>query len=118
MRKLLIFSLIFSGCATYTPIIDMQGVNHDRYRADLSDCQQYAQQIDVAGSAATSAAAGAALGAILGAILGGRNRGIDVGRTAAASGALSAAGGAAHAGQSQINIVRNCMAQRGYRVLH
>ena len=102
------------GCANFRPITDMQNVNHAQYEADLAQCQAYATQVDPASQAAAGAVASAILGGVLAAVLGGR---YDVGRSAAASGVLGAAAGGAHGGVSQQNIIRNCMAGRGYKVL-
>jgi uncharacterized protein YcfJ len=107
--------ILVAGCANYQPIIDSQGVDPARYRSDLSDCQQYAQQYSPGQDAAAGAAAGAIFGAALGAIFGNRE---DAGRGAAAYGLTGAGVGAAYGADTQINIVRNCMSGRGYRVLH
>lgn len=108
-----------AGCATsganYRPIIDTQGVDMNRYEADLRSCQQYALQAAGAGeSAAAGAAAGAVFGALLAAAAG---HGYD--RSASARvGALTGAVGAGSQGETnQRNIIRQCLAGRGYRVL-
>jgi len=112
---ILVFALISAGCATHRPIVDMQGVDLHQYEVDLTQCTNYAQRIDVGGSAAQSAAASAILGGILGAILCGRN---CAGTSAAASGVLGGASGAGAGAEAQRSIVNRCMAGRGYRVLY
>ena len=103
------------GCAgaTYRPIVDTQGLDLNRYEADLQSCQQYARQTaDGVTSAAVGAVAGAALGSVLAGIAGGDRR---------ASGSFAAIEGGIIGGASgetnQRNIIRRCLAGRGYRVL-
>jgi len=128
ITSILLIAAMLGGCATvppaeYRPIIDTQGVDLAQYETDLWQCQSYAQQIDRERSTANAAVAGAIAGAIftvaLGALLG--LRGHDLGQVAA-GGALggatgSAARAAAETGRTQVDIIRNCMAGRGYKVL-
>lgn len=101
------------GCATYRPIVDTKGVDMAAYESDLKECRSYAQQVDPGANAAAGAVGGAVFGVLVSALLGGsRNYGAAVGAT---SGMSAGAGASARA---QIAIVRNCMAGRGYRVLH
>ena len=85
MKKILCIALALTmtGCATgrgfgktYQPIVDMQGEDVDRYRANLKQCQDYAQQISAGKSAAAGSIAGAVLGAALAASLGLRGNSI------------------------------------------
>lgn len=103
-----------AGCATYRPIIDMKGVDSARHNQDLAECQQYAQQVSAEGHAVAGAVFGALLGAALGAAIGNSDLARDVATVGAISGGAS---GAAEGAQSQVNVIRNCMAGRGYRVL-
>lgn len=118
MNKKMIICLLtvsmVAGCATYRPIVDMKGVDRAAYESDLKECQEYAKQVDPSGEAATGAAAGAVFGALLGAAIGGRGYAGYGARVGAAQGVGA---GAAHGMAGQIQIVRNCMAGRGYRVL-
>lgn len=108
------------GCAApsganYRPIVDTKGVDFNRYEADLRECQNYATQTAGAGeSAMTGAAAGALFGAVV-AAAGGRS----YSRTSSAGiGAVTGAAGAGLQGETdQRNIIRRCLAGRGYRVL-
>lgn len=114
MAGLLLASFLVA-CAGYRPVVDMQGVDSVKYEADLQECQQYAQQRNPASRAAAGAGVGALLGVALAAAMGSnysRNTGAAIG---AVSGGAS---GAAHGADSQIKIVQNCMAGRGYRVLN
>lgn len=120
MKKLVaVFTIFLTACAgaNYRPLIDTAGVDMNRMEGDLAQCQQYAGQVS---GAATQAAVGAAIGAGLSALLagvgGGRNR-FDMGATARIGAVGGAASGAASGETDQRNIVRRCMAQRGYRVL-
>ena len=116
MKKALIaLSVILTGCANYRPVVDMQGVDGSRYEADLATCQQYATQVSPGEQAGIGAAGGAVLLGIIGGILGNRQ---SVGQGAAIGALYGGTAGAAHGADSQINIVRRCMAGRGYRVLN
>lgn len=101
------------GCATYRSVVDTKGVDVLTYETDMKECQAFAEQRDPASQAAAGAAGGAAFGALLGAVLGGsRNRSAGIG---AVSGLGAGAGAAMRA---QAEIMRNCMAGRGYKVLY
>lgn len=110
---------MLAGCAHtgagYRPLVDTQGVDMNRYENDLRDCQGFAQQTADAGQAA---AAGAVAGAVLGALLAGAaGRDYSKGRTARVGALTGAVGAGAEAETGQRNVIRRCMAGRGYRVL-
>ena len=118
---LFVSTAFLGGCATqqmganYRPIIDSRGVDFNRYEADLKDCQQYAHQTaGAAESAAAGAVAGAALGAVLAAAAGSRYSRNQSARVGAVGGAV---GAAAEGENNQRNIIRKCLAGRGYSVL-
>ena len=109
-----------AGCAVpsganYRPILDTQGVDFNRYELDLRDCQNYASQTASAGQ---SAVAGALAGAVLGGVLAAA-AGKNYSRTNSAKvGAVTGAVGAGAEGETnQRNIIRRCLAGRGYKVL-
>lgn len=102
------------GCANYAPVIDTKNVDMNRYHADLKECQQYAQNENPAGQAAVGAIAGALLGAILSKAAGGNYDWQATSRVGAVTGAVA---GGAHAGESQMDIIKNCLRGRGYNVL-
>lgn len=110
-----LFAAVVSGCANYRPIVDQQSV-HDtaQYERDLSDCQKYAEHVNPGATAVLGAVAGAALGAVIGAIADDPYWGLI-----AAGGAVGGvvAGGMDGAGD-QKDIIRTCMSNRGYSVLH
>ena len=110
-----VLAVALAGCASYQPVVDLKGVDLNRYHADLGECQQYATQVDPAAHAAAGAAAGAIAGAALGAIFGNRQ---TAGQGAAAYGLLGAGAGAGEGANAQRRIIMNCMAGRGYRVLY
>ena len=110
----ILIATMFAGCATHVPVIDTKGVNMNSYNTDLTECQQFATQVDPASTAAGGAAMGAIFGALLGAAIGGR-AGAGFG---AKIGAVDGAGaGVAGGASKQIGIVNNCMIGRGYKVL-
>ena len=117
---ILLIMIIISGCSGYRPIVDMRGVDREEYEISLAECQAYAQQISPGTTAMVSAGAGAAIGAVVGLVVGsimhvkpGRLAGLG----AALGGMQGAAKGGAGAGQAQMDIIKNCMAGRGYNVL-
>ena len=112
---------LLAGCATapggsqYVPLIDIKPEQGANYSADLTDCQAYAERVVGAGAgAAGGAVAGALAMGILSAVLGGGGHG-----RWAAVGALSGAASGAAAGETnQRDVIRRCMANRGYSVLN
>lgn len=122
MKKILttlIAVALLAGCATapggarYEPLIDVKpGQN---YAQDLEQCQAYAERVAGAGTgAAAGAVAGALAMGILSAVLGGGGHG-----RWAAVGALTGSASGATAGETnQRDVIRRCMAGRGYSVLN
>jgi len=103
------------GCANYRPVVDQRGVDPLKYEADLKECQQYTQQVAGPGtSAAVGAGIGAALGFLVNAVAGGN---YDRGAGAAVGAVIGGAGGAATGAESEMNVIKRCMAGRGYSVL-
>jgi len=122
MRKAIVLVSILvvltTGCASYRPIVDMQGVNSVQYEQDLRDCQNYVKQVSPATSSIVGGAIGGA-GALLGLVVGsyfGR-AGEFAGMGAAVGGTSGGMSRAAEGARSQMDIIRRCMAGRGYRVL-
>lgn len=116
-KSLVVFLVVLVGCAgaSYRPIIDTQGVDFNRYENDLRQCQQFATQTgDATQKAAVGAAAGAILGSVLAAAAGG---GYDRSATARVGAVTGAVSGGAQGETDQRNIIRRCLAGRGYRVL-
>jgi outer membrane lipoprotein SlyB len=123
MRKstiILLSLLVLTACQSaprnWEPIIDRQGVDMNRYVADLAECRSYADSIDPAERAAVAAAGGAAVGAVVG-VVAGDNR--ESAARGAAIGAVAGGVRGARQARQEINmIVRNCLTGRGYRVLN
>jgi hypothetical protein len=100
--------------ANYTPVID--GPKGPNYEADLAACQQLAAQGGVVdGRVAGTTAAGAGIGAASAVIWDGNSD--NLGEAAAIGAVAGLASGVARQNNERENIVRNCMAGRGYRVL-
>ena len=112
----LLLALATSACATYRPVVDTRSLDDPGlYEDDLADCQSYARQLSPGRSAAAGAAIGAVLGAAFAAALGGDRWLIE---HVAASGAVhGAAAGAGSGAATQVDVIRNCMSERGYVIL-
>lgn len=101
------------GCAgTPRPIIDTKGADMDQYPADLAECGQFAEEVDIAGGVVRSAAIGAVVGAAMGAISG------DVGPAAGFGAIGGGAGAGLEEGRTRQSVVKECLRGRGYRVLN
>lgn len=118
---ILLFSIVLlSACQSaprnWEPIVDRQGVDMNRYVADLAECRSYADGVDPAERAAVAAAGGAAVGGVVG-VIAGDNR--ESAARGAAIGAVAGGVRGARQARQEINmIVRNCLVGRGYRVLN
>lgn len=111
LLAVLILIVLLAGCA-YQPVVDQPSA---AYQSDLAACRAHAQQVAGPGTnAATGAAVGFGLGYLICSAMGGRDCS-SVGRGVAVAGAASGAGSGA---QSEAQIVRNCLAGRGHRVLN
>lgn len=121
-------SMVASGCATappntpgagsgqtYTPVIDMQGVDHARYSQDLNDCRGYSRAVDSQAAGMQGAIGGAILLGVLSAALGGNGQMNS--QAATAGGFAGLVGNEGRALGKQERIITNCMAMRGYRTL-
>jgi outer membrane lipoprotein SlyB len=101
------------GCSSHPePIVDTKGVNMAQYQRDLEECQQYAKQVNPAEGVARGAAGGAAVGAAIGAIGGNAGHGAAIG--AISGGASSGVKG----DRERQEVVKRCLAGRGYKVLN
>lgn len=101
--------------ATYTPIVDMQGVDQSRYANDLAACRHYANSIDVSREQANAAIGGAIFAAAITAALGGNMRQMD--QNASAGGLASMNRQTGRTMTRQETVLGNCLTSRGYRVL-
>ena len=122
MKTIIIVSVIFmlSACAARSPIIDTKGVSMDRYYSDMAECRKYADQINTGTNTIVGAGVGAGIGAAVGAIVGAFFG--SPGQTAAFGAALGGVGGgtrgAGNSWAAKRQIINNCMAGRGYKVLY
>ena len=114
LPALLLATACANSGANYTPVID--GPKGPNYESDLAACQQLAASGGVVdGQVAGSTAAGAGIGAASTVIWNGNSD--NLGEAAAVGAIAGLASGIARQNNSRENIVRNCMAGRGYRVL-
>jgi len=119
---------VLSACATpppntpgsgsgdsYTPFVDMQGIDQSRYSSDLASCREYARLNDPNKKAMEGMIGGILVGALIGAAIGGSRYHAEQG--ALAGGTSGSIAGGSKAIAKQETILANCMAGRGYRVL-
>lgn len=105
-----------SACTTTNEIIiDKKGVNMTRYEADLAECRAYSSEVQTGQKAAKGAASGAVVGGAIGAITGGSKRAAEGAGVGAVTGG---ARGVSQGEQDEIQVVKNCLRGRGYRVLN
>lgn len=111
--------LTLAGCASDEPIVDLKGVDQQRYAQDVAECREIADQVGVGGSAAGGGAlgalGGAAVGAAIGAVTGNPGRGASIG--AAGGGTGGVIKGTQRGYDKQERVLRNCLKGRGYKVL-
>lgn len=110
--------LLVTGCAGRKPgagtIVDMKGVDPYQYQIDLAECEEYADQVDVGGQAATGAAGGAVVGGLVGAIA----KDASAKRGAGVGAVVGGAKGTYHGVEERHQVVGNCLRNRGYAVLN
>ncbi len=110
-----IIGLLLAGCAgrNNKVIIDPAGVDMARYQQDLTQCEALAEQVEQ--RATGGALGGALISGLVGAALGDSR----LAQRAAGAGAVigGAKGLSATAGERRV-VVRNCLLNRGYRVLN
>ena len=120
--RLAILGLTFTtlGCAHSTsilsePIVDRRGVNMAAYEADLEDCRRYGQEVGVPRKVAMGAVGGAVVGGVIGAVVGNHE-------TAERNAGVGAVWGGTREGVSGMRerqrVIRNCLRNRGYRILN
>jgi hypothetical protein len=94
-------------------MVDLKDQDMSNYEQDLSECQEYAKQINPAVNAAAGVALGVVVSVLVAVVL-------DV--DALISVVLGVIGGAASGGvaggQNQRTIISNCLLGRGYKVLN
>jgi hypothetical protein len=110
---------LLAACAStaqvYSPVVDPRVGDMGAYPAALAECQQLAEQVRQADTAAAGAIAGALLSLAIGAALGARGQGLA--QIAGAGAITSGTVAAGYAGLTQQQIVQRCLTNRGYSVL-
>ena len=102
-----------SACTTTDEIIiDKKGVDMARYEQDLAECRSYSDEVRTGEKVAKGAASGAVVGGLIGAIT--SNPGKAAGVGAVGGGAR----GASEGNRDEVQVVKNCLRGRGYRVLN
>ena len=113
---LVIAAAAFTGCAANPdPIIDMKGVDLDRYEEDWDECEAYTDEVLVARGVAKGAGLGAVVGAAAGAIGGNSS---DVAESAGYGALYGGTRSGLDADEMQQQVFKRCMRGRGYRVLN
>lgn len=110
-------SLLVVGCTTSkNVIIDRKGVDMNRYRQDLAECERYAHEVRKGEKVARGAGSGAAVGGAVGAIVGDSResavRGAGVGAVTGGARGLSAGE------REEMRVIKRCLSGRGYKVLN
>lgn len=110
----LVIALALTAACTTTDeiIIDQKGVDMARYEQDLAECRAYSEQVKTGEKAAKGAASGAVVGGMIGAITG------NAGEAAGVGAVTGGARGASQGTQQEVQVVKNCLRGRGYRILN
>jgi outer membrane lipoprotein SlyB len=112
---LLTVSALTACTTTDEIIIDQKGVDMAAYQKDLAECQTYSESVKTGEKTGVGAASGAVVGGLIGAITGG-------GEGAAKGAGVGAVGGGARGAsqgvETEVQVVKNCLRGRGYRVLN
>lgn len=107
--------LFIASCTTTNEIIiDERQSNMVNYDRDLAECETYAEQVPVA----EKAARGAGSGAVVGGAIGGVSDRHDAGEGAAIGAITGGASGINQGQREKVQVVKNCLRGRGYRVLN
>lgn len=118
MRMTGIAVLVMLGAACTTTdeiIIDDRGVDMARYQEDLAQCRVYSEQVKTGEKAAKGAASGAVVGGLIGAAVGDSR---SAQRGAGAGAVSGGAKGISQGERDEVQVVKNCLRGRGYRVLN
>lgn len=94
-------------------VIDPTGVDMGRYQQDLAQCQEISKQ--VRGKAVGGAVGGAVVGGAVGGIVGNSD---TAGKGAGVGAVTGVARGAAATRQERQLVIKNCLRNRGYKVLN
>lgn len=116
-RSLVVASVLAVTACTTTDeiIIDERGVDMNAYHQDLADCRRYGDQVKTQEKAAKGAASGAVVGGLTGAIFGGASGAAQGAGVGAVGGGVT---GANEGEQTEVQVVKRCLAGRGYQLLN
>ena len=121
MHRFALISSIFllSACTGFPDpsgaIVDLKGVDREKYEEDLADCQGYADEVPIGKHVGAAATTAAVLGAAVGAISGNSTSTARGGGYGAVYGTATGGGKAIH---EKRHVLRECMRGRGYRLLN
>ena len=118
MRKRFLFAFVLvflTACSSQRVIVDQRYSDMSNYSRDLAECQAYADQVPTGEEVAKGTLGGAVVGGAVGAIVG------DSG-TAKRGAGVGAVGGAVRGGSrsksEKDRVIKNCLRNRGYKVLN
>lgn len=112
----LLVILLVGGCAGSRhskPIIDPAGVDMAQFESDLDACVQIAEQVEQ--KAGSGAVGGAVVGALVGSIVGDSRTAM---KSAGAGAVVGGARGGAATQREKDVVVKNCLRERGYKILN
>ncbi len=109
-------TLLVACTTTDEVIIDQKGVDMSRYQQDLAECRGYSEQVATGEKVAKGAGSGAVVGGVVGAIAGGSRE--AAARSAGVGAVTGGVSGAARGEREEVQVVKNCLRGRGYRVLN
>ena len=108
--------LVLAGCTTTDEIIiDEKSVDMTQYRQDLAECRSYASQVKTGEKTAKGAGSGAVVGGLTGAIFGGTSGAVTGAGAGAVAGGVK---GADEGERTEVDVVKRCLAGRGYHLLN
>lgn len=118
MKKYIVLPVLLLPMACTTTdeiIIDRKGVDEAKYEADLAECRSYSSEVKTGEKAAKGAASGAVVGGLIGAAVGNSR---DAQRGAGAGAVTGAARGVSSGERDKVQVVKQCLRGRGYKVLN
>jgi uncharacterized protein YcfJ len=118
MMKILylpVSAMLLAACSSQRIIVDQKGTDMSMYNRDLAECRSYAEQVPAGSEAAKGALGGAVIGGVLGAVVGDSG---TAGRGAGAGAVVGGVRGGGRAEHEKDRVVKNCLRNRGYKVLN
>ncbi len=114
---LIVAATVMVGACTTTDeiIVDRKGIDPAKYEQDLAECSEYSSEVKTGEKTARGAASGAVVGGLVGAAVGNSR---DAQRGAGAGAVTGAARGVSEGSRQEVQVVKQCLRGRGYRVLN